>query len=200
MTRTRIRVPATRRLRAVAAAALVTAIAGGLALLSGCDDSSGSSPSGSGTAGLPSAARSAASAGASAASSAASAASSAAAAASSFASSVGAGADSAAASFDAALAKAAGQGNAVDDVRLTTVPTGQTGGLNAVVVTLVNSTGKSASYAVKVEFADSGGHVVDSSVVGATDVGEGKTAQTIAFTTKDRGTTLTARVAKAQRF
>lgn len=196
MTRHRIRVPAARRLRALTAAALVTAAAGGLALLSACDDSSGSSTSG-GTTGLPSAARSAASSAASAASSAAS---SAAAAASSFASSVGATASSAAAEFQAAVDKAAGQGNAVDDVQLTTVPAGQTGGLNAVVVGIVNSTGKTASYAVKVEFADSNGHVVDSSVVGATDVGAGKTAKTIAFTTKQRGTTLTPRVAKAQRF
>ncbi|MGW5352972.1 hypothetical protein ACWERV_20980 [Streptomyces sp. NPDC004031] len=191
MTRHRRRVPAAGRLRAATAAALVAACAGGLALVSGCDDSSGgSTPSGTR---LPSAVRSAVSSGAAAASSAA-------AAASSFAASVGAGATSAAASFDAALAKAAGQGNAIDSVQLTSVPTAQTGGLNAVVVGMANNTDKTASYAVKVEFADSTGHVVNSSVVGATGVGAGKSAQTIAFTTKDRGTVLTPRVAKAQRF
>ncbi|MFI0723742.1 hypothetical protein [Streptomyces sp. NPDC021224] len=195
MTRHRRRVPAAGRLRAATAAALVAACAGGLALVSGCDDSSGgSAPSGTR---LPSAVRSAVSSGAAAASSAVS---SAAAAASSFAASVGAGATSAAASFDAALAKAAGQGNAIDSVQLTSVPTAQTGGLNAVVVGMANNTDKTASYAVKVEFADSTGHVVDSSVVGATGVGAGRSAQTIAFTTKDRGTVLTPRVAKAQRF
>lgn len=181
MTRPRTPVPAARRLRALAAAVMVAA-AGGLALLSGCDDSSGSSPSDAGSGGLPSAARSAA------------------AAASSFAASAGARASSAAASFDAAIAKAAGQGNAVEDVQLSTVPAAQTGGLNAVVVSMANTTDDTASYAVKVEFADSGGHVVDSSVVGATDVAAGKTAKTIAFTTKERGKTLTARAAKAQRF
>ncbi|MFI0898284.1 hypothetical protein [Streptomyces sp. NPDC020983] len=195
MTRHRTHVPAAGRLRAGLAAALVTACAGALALLTGCDDSSGGgSPSGTG---LPSAVRSAVSSGAAAASSAAS---SAAAAASGFAASAGAGAAGATASFDAALARAAGQGNAIDSVQLTSVPTARTGGLNAVVVGMANNTAETASYAVKVEFTDSTGHVVDSSVVGATGVAAGRSAQAIAFTTEDRGTVLTPRVAKAQRF
>lgn len=199
MTRTRIRIPSSGRLRSLTAAVLVVTAAGSLTLLAGCDDSSGngSSPTASASGNLPSALDSLASGGVSAASSAAS---SAAGAASSFASSVGAGASSAAAEFEAAIAKAAGQGNALDEVQLTGVPISQTGGLNAVVVTIVNSTGSTASYAVKVEFADSSGHVVDSSIVGAKDVAAGKTAQPIAFTTKDTGKTLFPRVAKAQRF
>lgn len=182
------------RIRAATAAALVAAASGGLVLVSGCDDAADSGSSGTR---LPSAVRSAVSGGAAAASSAAS---SAAAAASGFAASSGAAATGAAASFDAALARAAGQGNAVDSVQLTSVPTAQTGGLNAVVVGMANNTGKTASYAVKVEFADSGGHVVDSSVVGATGVAAGESTQAVAFTTEDRGTVLTPRVAKAQRF
>lgn len=205
MTRTRIRVPSCgRRLRSLTAAGLTAAASCGLVLLGGCDDSSGSGTSPSGTAGtaqgtgnLPSALDSPASAGRSAASQAAS---SAAAAASSFASSVGSAAGSAAAAYDAAIAKAAGQGNALDDVQLTGVPTVQTGGINAVVVTIVNNSGDTASYAVKIEFADSSGHVVDSSVVGATDVAAGETAQPVALTTKGTGKALFPRVAKAQRF
>lgn len=204
----RARVPASRRLRSLTAALLVTVAAGGFALLTACDSSSSNDTGASRTPGgppttenfsgtLPSQLSSLASAAQQTASAAVS---SAKAAASGFEASVEAGASSAAASARAALESVQGQGNATGDVQLTGVPKAQTGGLHAVVVNITNSTGKQASYAVKVEFADSDGKVVDSTIVGARDVGAGKRAQPIAFSTKDSDKTVFPRVAKAQRY
>lgn len=99
-----------------------------------------------------------------------------------------------------ALAKVSGRGNAVGDVQLTGVPLAQTGGLHAVVVRITNRSGSTASYAVRIDFKDQAGGVVDSTVVGAKDVGAGKEAQPVAFSTKDSSVTLTAVVAQAQRY
>lgn len=205
---TRVRVPAGRGLRSLTAGLLVTAAAAGFALLTACGDSSDgggaattspASPAGSQsfTGNVPSALSSLASAGKSAASAGVSSAS---AAASRFAASVEAQFAGDAAAANAALAKASGQGNAVNDVELTGLPTDQTGGLHAVVVTITNHSDAQASFAVKVEFADSAGKVVDSTVVNAKDVGAGEKATPIAFTTKDAGKPLFPRVAQAQRY
>lgn len=191
--------------RALTAAALVTGAAVAAAVVAAC--SSGSSSSSGTTASppvtgnfsgeVPSVLSSLASAGQSAASSAVSAASSAA---SRFEASVEAGAASASAAADRALSSVKGQGNAVGDVHLTGLPKSQTGGLHAVVVTITNHTGKKASYAVKVDFADSSGKVVDSSVVGAAGVEPGKEAQPVAFSAEDRDQTLFPKIAKALRY
>lgn len=198
------------RLRSVTAALLVACSAAGFAGLTACGSSGGGSggstpPASADISGnLPSAldslASSAASAASSAASAAASVAASAGAAASSFASSVGAKATGDQAAATAALAKVSGPGNAGQDVHLTSVPTGQTGGLHAALVTLTNHGGSTASYAVKVEFTDPGGTVVDSTVVGAEDVKAGKKATPIAFTLKNVDKPLFPRVAQAQRY
>ena len=201
------------RLRTVTAAALVAFAAGGFAALTACgtsDNSSGGSTtppppaSANLTGGLPSELESLASSAASAASSAASAASEAAssagAAASSFAASVEAQATADEAAAKAALAKVSGKGNAVQDVQLTGLPKKQTGGLHAVVVTITNHSSSTASFAVKVEFTDSDGKVVDSTVVGAKDVAAGKKATPIAFSIKDLDKPLFPRVAQAQRY
>jgi hypothetical protein len=205
--RTRIRVPASRRLRSLTAALLVTTAAGGIALLTACDSSTSNDTSGPTSGGppttsnfsgaLPSQLSSLASA---AQGSASAAVSSAKAAASSFEASVEAGASSAAAAFKSELDAVSGKGNAISDVQLTGLPKAQTGGLTAVVVNITNSTDKKASYAVEVEFADSSGKVVDTTIVGAHDVAAGKKAQPVAFTTKDTDATLFPRVAKAVRF
>lgn len=211
MRRTRIRgavrVPVSLRLRSLTAALLVTTAAACGALLTACDDSSGSSTSpsspslppatGSFSGEVPSVLSSLASAGQSAASAAVS---SAGAAASSFAASAEAGAASASAAAEHALSTVSGQGNAVADVGLTGLAKTQTGGLHAVVVTITNRTDKKASYAVKVDFADSSGKVVDSAVVGAAGVAPGKKAQPVAFSTKDQDKTLFPKVAKALRY
>lgn len=208
MRRNRARVPASGRLRSLTAALLVTVAAGGFALLTACDSSSDndtggtSSPSappstGNFSGSLPSQLSSQASAAKKTASAAAS---SAKAAASGFEASVEAGASSAAASARAALDSVKGQGNATGDVQLTGVPKSQSGGLNAVVVNITNNTAEKASYAVEVEFANSDGKVVDSAVTGVLNVGAGKRAQPVAFSTKDSDKTLIPRVAKAQRY
>ncbi|MFJ1584171.1 hypothetical protein ACIOC1_12735 [Streptomyces sp. NPDC088197] len=204
----RARTARSRRLRSLTAAALVAMAAGGLALVSACDNSSGNSSTGATTPGappstgnfsgtLPSPLDSLASAAQQTASAAQS---SAKAAASSFEASVEAGAGSAAAEAKSELAKVDGQGNAVKDVQLTGFPKARTGGLNAVLVSITNTTDTKASFAVKVEFADSDGAVVDSTVVGARDVEPGKHAQPVAFSTKDADKTLFPRVAQAQRY
>lgn len=197
------------RLRSVTAAALVALAAAGFAGLTACDDSNGgasgtTSPASPPAGGLPSNLDSLASSAKSAASSAASAASSAAAsagaAASSFASSVAARATGDQEAAKAALAKVSGAGNAGQDVRLTGLPTQQTGGLHAALVTITNHGGSTASYAVKVEFTDSGGTVVDTAFVGAKDVKAGKRSTPVAFTIKDVDKPLFPRVAQAQRY
>ena len=207
MRRTRIRVPASGRLRSLTAALLVTTAAGSIALLTACDSSTSNDTSGPTSGGppttsnfsgaLPSQLSSLASA---AQGSASAAISSAEAAASSFEASVEAGASSASASFKSELDAVTGKGNAVSDVQLTGIPKAQTGGLTAVLVNITNSSGKQASYAVEVEFADSSRKVVDTTIVGVHDVAAGKKAQPIAFSTKDVNQTLFPRVARAVRF
>ncbi|MCL2728870.1 MAG: hypothetical protein FWE15_02460 [Actinomycetia bacterium] len=200
-----------RRLRSVTAAVLVTCAAAGFAGLTACG-SSGSSSSGNTTpasapnsmalAGdLPSSLASLAESAKAAASAAAtSAAASAGAAASSFAASVGAQLSGDQAAAKAELAKVSGPGNAGQDVQLTGVPLKETGGLHATVVTITNHSSATASFAVKVEFADSNGKVVDTTVVGAKDVAAGKKATPVAFSVKDVDKPLFPRVAQAQRY
>lgn len=191
--------------RSLTAALLVTAAAGGFALLTACDSSSDDTTRGSTTApatasfsgAVPSQLSSLASAGQSAASAAVSSLS---AVASGFEASVDASAASASAAARAALDAASGRGNATADVSLTGLPTAQTGGLHAVVVNVVNRTTAPASYAVKVEFADSSGKVVDTAVVGTAEVAPGDKATPIAFSSKDADKKLFPRVAQAQRY
>ncbi|MFC9324353.1 hypothetical protein [Kitasatospora sp. NPDC057015] len=120
--------------------------------------------------------------------------------ASAFESSVSAEVSRANASASAALAGVTGTGNAISDVTLTGVPTAQSGGRRAAVVTITNSTAAAASYAVQVEFVDSSGTVVDSTVVGAVDLQPGAKASPVAFGGRDEGLAATPRVAKAQRY
>ena len=120
--------------------------------------------------------------------------------ASAFQSSVSAEVSRANASASAALAGVTGTGNAVSDVTLTGVPVAQSGGYRAAVVTITNSTSSAASYAVQVDFLDASGNVVDTTVVGATDLQPGAKASPVAFGGSDSGTATTPRVAKAQRY
>ncbi|MFF0410661.1 hypothetical protein ACFYUY_09495 [Kitasatospora sp. NPDC004745] len=155
-----------------------------------------------------SAAASAASAAASAASAAASAASAAAskameslsAAASAFESSVSAQVAADRAKAQDVLSKTGGAGNAVSDVTLTGLPKAQAAGFNAALVTVVNSTGSTTSYAVKVEFLDETGKVVDTSYLGIPDVAAGAKATRTAFSPIDRDKALVAKVTQAQRY
>ena len=121
-------------------------------------------------------------------------------AASSFEASVSAEVSAANASASAALADVTGTGNAISDVTLTGVPTANSGGRRAAVVTIVNSTGAVASYAVRVDFVDSTGTVVDTTVVGATNLQPGAKASPVAFGGREEGLAATPTVAKAQRY
>ncbi|WP_329585437.1 FxLYD domain-containing protein [Kitasatospora sp. NBC_01250] len=129
-----------------------------------------------------------------------SAASSVSAAAASFEASVSAAGAKAQASASAALADVTGTGNAVGDVTLTGVPKATSGGLNAVVVTITNSTSSAANYAVRIDFLDASGAKVDSTVVGVQHLAAGQKAQPVAFSTKDTDVALSAKVATAQRY
>ncbi|WP_406208514.1 hypothetical protein OH807_37005 [Kitasatospora sp. NBC_01560] len=61
------------------------------------------------------------------------------------------------------------------------MPLAQTGGLRAVVVTIENSGLDTASYAVQVDFTDTNGKTVDSSVVGVEHLPAGEKAAPVAF-------------------
>ncbi|MFD9063942.1 hypothetical protein ACFVZ3_20755 [Kitasatospora purpeofusca] len=97
------------------------------------------------------------------------------------------------------LSKTKGTGNALSDITLTGLPKAQTAGLNAALVTVVNSTSSTASYAIKVEFLD-GDQVVDSTVLGIKDVAAGAKATATAFSPLDTDKALVPRVAQAQRY
>ncbi|MFI9273311.1 hypothetical protein ACIGXM_21705 [Kitasatospora sp. NPDC052896] len=83
---------------------------------------------------------------------------------------------------------------------LTGLSKDRSGGVNAAVVTVMNRTNATASYAVKVEFLDPSGHSVDSTVVGSRDVGPGASGSAIAYTPKDPDAALVAKVVQAQRY
>ncbi|MDT9696922.1 FxLYD domain-containing protein [Streptomyces sp. P17] len=93
-----------------------------------------------------------------------------------------------------------GRGNATADVSLTGKPRAQTDGLLAVVVNITNSTDRTASYAVQVDFSDSDGQVVETRYVGAEDLEPGERAQPLAISRKPPEPKLTAEIAKAQRY
>lgn len=80
-----------------------------------------------------------------------------------------------------ALAQAPNGGNALGAVTITGVPLADTGGLPAVVVTIRNNGLDTASYAVQVDFTDTNGMTVDSTVVGAENVPRDELASPVAF-------------------
>ncbi|MFJ9718376.1 FxLYD domain-containing protein [Streptomyces sp. NPDC101213] len=128
------------------------------------------------------------------------AASSASARASEFEASVSAEAARAAAAAEKELEDVDGRGNATADVSLTGKPRAQTGGLLAVVVNITNRSGDTASYAVRVDFRDPDGKVVETCYVGAEDLAPGERAQPLAVSRKPPEPQLTAEIAKAQRY
>ncbi|MEV7026985.1 hypothetical protein [Kitasatospora sp. NPDC093558] len=80
-----------------------------------------------------------------------------------------------------ALALAENGGNALGAVTVTGVPLADTGGLPAVVVTIRNGGLDTASYAVQVDFTDTNGKTVDSTVVGAENLPRDEEASPVAF-------------------
>ncbi|MFJ4670719.1 hypothetical protein [Kitasatospora purpeofusca] len=97
------------------------------------------------------------------------------------------------------LAGTQGTGNALSDITITGLPKAQTAGINAALVTVVNSTSSTASYAIKVEFLD-GDQVVDTTFLGVKDLAPGAKATPTAFSPLDRDKALVPRVAQAQRY
>ncbi|MEU6846073.1 hypothetical protein ABZ930_29785 [Streptomyces sp. NPDC046716] len=102
--------------------------------------------------------------------------------------------------FTRELDKADGKGNAMDSVSLTGKPLAETDNVRALVVNITNKTDEKASYAVRVDFSDADGKVVESTVVGAKDLAAGDRAQPLAISTKPPEPHLTAKVAQAQRY
>ncbi|MDH6514688.1 hypothetical protein M2163_008338 [Streptomyces sp. SAI-135] len=98
------------------------------------------------------------------------------------------------------LAEVDGQGNAMSEVTMSGKPRSETGGLLAVVVTITNKSGGTASYAVQVDFLDSSGKVVETRYVGAEDLKAGEKAQPVAVSRKPAEPVLTPKLAKAQRY
>ncbi|MFJ8625738.1 hypothetical protein ACIRD3_23205 [Kitasatospora sp. NPDC093550] len=91
-------------------------------------------------------------------------------------------------------------GNAQGDVTITGIARQHTGGLHAVVVTIQNPGPGPASYAVQVDFTDTSGKTVDSSVVGAENVPANGKAQPVAFSRQPADLTLLPVVVKAVRY
>ncbi|MER5945739.1 FxLYD domain-containing protein [Streptomyces sp. NPDC001904] len=102
--------------------------------------------------------------------------------------------------FTRELDKADGKGNAMDSVSLTGKPLAETDNVRALVVNITNKTDQKASYAVRVDFSDADGKVVESTVVGAKDLDPGDKAQPLAISTEPPEPHLTAKVAQAQRY
>lgn len=125
---------------------------------------------------------------------------SASAAAASFEASVSAAGAASEASASAALANVSGSGNATGDVTLTGVPRTTSGDVTAVLVNITNTTSSTASYAVRVDFTDSSGTLVDSDVVGAQNLAPGQHAAPVAVSTKSSGVALNPKVATAERY
>ncbi|MEU1040756.1 hypothetical protein [Streptomyces sp. NPDC005907] len=128
------------------------------------------------------------------------AASSASAAASSFGASVDADTARAAAAAAAELKKVRGRGNALSEVAMSGLPKSETGGLLAVLVAITNKSGGQASYAVRVDFRNADGEVVETRYAGAQDLAPGKKAQPVVISREPAEPRLTPYLAKAQRY
>ncbi|MEV6833719.1 hypothetical protein AB0N17_04225 [Streptomyces sp. NPDC051133] len=99
-----------------------------------------------------------------------------------------------------ALKNVSGQGNAMSEVSMTGMPRAQTGGVLAVLVTIINKTHSEASYAVQVDFKNADGKVVETRYVGAEHLKPGQKDQPIAFSHQPQEPKLTPVLAKAQRY
>ncbi|MEU5278011.1 hypothetical protein [Streptomyces asoensis] len=120
--------------------------------------------------------------------------------ASEFAASVSADTVRAAATAQKELKDVKGSGNATADVGMTGLPTSETGGLRAVVVTITNNTDTKASYAVQVDFKNPDGKVVETRYVGKEDLAPGQRAQPVVVSRQPPEPQLTPVLAKAQRY
>ncbi|MCN9242224.1 hypothetical protein NGF19_15730 [Streptomyces sp. RY43-2] len=120
--------------------------------------------------------------------------------ASEFEASVSAQSAHAAAAAKKELSHVHGGGNAHADVSMKGLPKSQTGGVLAVLVTIMNKTHHKASYAVQIDFENADGRVLETQFVGAENLAPGHKAQPVAFTRQPAEPPLTPRLVKAQRY
>lgn len=92
-----------------------------------------------------------------------------------------------------------GRGNAVKDVSVTGQPVSKSEEFRIALVRVTNHTDKAAFYAVKVEFVDASGKVLDSVVLGLPDVPPGRTVSQLANSRKAAGVKTFPRTAQAER-
>ncbi|MFC9246132.1 hypothetical protein ACFT7S_19635 [Streptomyces sp. NPDC057136] len=97
------------------------------------------------------------------------------------------------------LEGADGRGNAVKDVSVTGRPVTEGEDFRSALVRVTNSTEKKAFYAVRVEFVDADGEVLDSVVLGFEDAPPGRTVNKQANSRKAAGVTTFPRIAQAER-
>ncbi|WP_406840229.1 hypothetical protein ACICHK_36110 [Streptomyces sp. AHU1] len=120
--------------------------------------------------------------------------------ASEFAASVSADTARAAATAEKELKNVQGSGNATSEVAMTGVPLAETGGVRAVLITITNKSGETASYAVQVDFKNPDGKVVETKFVGKENLEAGKKATPIVISRQPAEPQLTAVLTKAQRY
>lgn len=92
-----------------------------------------------------------------------------------------------------------GKGNAAKDVSVNGLPVEPSEQFRSALVRVTNPTDKAAFYAVRVEFADSSGKVLDSVVLGFADVPPGRTVSQHANSRKAAGVKTFPRIARAER-
>ncbi|WP_327248222.1 hypothetical protein [Streptomyces sp. NBC_01320] len=97
------------------------------------------------------------------------------------------------------LAGVQGQGNAVKDVSVTGLPVAKSEQFRSALVRVTNPTDKPAFYAVRVEFVDASGKVLDSVVLGFADAPPGRTVSEHANSRKAAGVKSFPRIAQAER-
>ncbi|MET7647004.1 hypothetical protein ABZS83_25930 [Streptomyces sp. NPDC005426] len=92
-----------------------------------------------------------------------------------------------------------GKGNAVDDVSVNGLPVAASEQFRSALVRVTNGSGKAAFYAVRVEFVDASGKVLDSVVLGFADAPPNRTVSQHANSRKAAGVKTFPRIAQAER-
>ncbi|MGW5097616.1 hypothetical protein ACWEQ1_27405 [Streptomyces nodosus] len=96
------------------------------------------------------------------------------------------------------LKSVSGAGNAVGEVSVKGLPNSTSPGKRMALVTVKNRTGRTASYAVQIDFTDSSGKSVDTRFVSVPDVAPGKTLTALAASTSAPDSA--PKLAKAERY
>lgn len=116
-----------------------------------------------------------------------------------FAASVSAEAERSRQKAEATLKGVEGKGDAIDDVSVSGLPVEPSERFRSALVRVTNRTDKKAFYAVRVEFVDASGKVLDSVVLGFSDTPPNRTVSEHANSRKAAGVKTFPRIAQAQR-